>query len=114
MRLFAGTPWDQPPSCQQCGESESDCTCPPVEKAARTQVAPSKQTVRLAVEKRKRGKQMTVVRGLAAADNDLPALLTQLKTQCGAGGTLKDDSIEIQGNHLQRIQQVLKQIGYRV
>ena len=57
---------------------------------------------------------MTVVRGLAASENDLPALLTQLKNHCGAGGTVKEDQIEIQGDHLQRIQQVLGEIGYRV
>jgi len=68
----------------------------------------------LAVEKRKRGKLMTVVRGLAADDNDLPALLSQLKTHCGAGGTVKDDTIEVQGDHLARLQQKLTELGYRV
>ena len=83
-------------------------------ETAQTQVAPHKQTARLTVEKRKRGKLMTVVRGLASADNDLPKLLATLKTQCGAGGTVKDDSLEIQGDHLGRIQQLLSEIGYRV
>ncbi len=57
---------------------------------------------------------MTVVRGLAAAENDLPALLTQLKNHCGAGGTINDEQIEIQGDHLNRIRQALTEIGYRV
>lgn len=112
-RLFAGTEWDQPPKCDRCGEFEESCDCPP-EVPAKTLIAPEKQTARLAVEKRKRGKTMTVVRGLAAADNDLPALLTRLKSECGAGGTLKDDALEIQGDHLQRLEQVLAAIGYRV
>ena len=112
-RLFAGTEWDQPPKCERCGQLEESCDCPP-EAPAKSLVAPEKQTAKLAVEKRKRGKTMTVVRGLAAADNDLPALLTRLKSECGAGGTIKDDTIEIQGDHRQRIEQVLAAIGYRV
>jgi translation initiation factor 1 len=66
------------------------------------------------IEKRKKGKHVTVIRGLAADDNDLPALLTQLKTSCGAGGTLSDDGLEIQGEQLDRVRELLTRIGYRV
>lgn len=112
-RLFAGTEWDQPPRCERCGELESACECSPL-AAAKPRAAPETQTARIAVEKRKRGKLMTVVRGLAATDNDLPALLTRLKTACGAGGTVKDDTLEIQGDHCARVAEVLREIGYRV
>ena len=57
---------------------------------------------------------VTVISGLAASENDLPALLTDLKTACGAGGTVKDDVLEIQGNHLTRVKAALATIGYRV
>ena len=57
---------------------------------------------------------MTVVRGLAVDGNDLPGLLTQLKTACGAGGTLKDDVLELQGQHVERIRDVLGELGFRV
>jgi translation initiation factor 1 len=77
-------------------------------------IAAEKQTARLAMEKRKKGKQVTVVRGLPAEGNDLAELLTRLKTCCGAGGTVKDDTLEIQGNHIDRIRQTLQDIGYRV
>jgi translation initiation factor 1 len=110
MRLFAGTPYDQPPKCDRCGALEPDCTC--AEFA--TFLPPGEQEARLAVEKRKKGKVVTVIRGLAAAKNDLPALLTRLKSQCGAGGTIQDDSLEIQGQHLERIRTVLSELGYRV
>ena len=110
--LFADTEWELPPSrCEICGELEAECVCPP---PPQTYAAPQTQTARLAIEKRKRGKQMTVVRGLAAAENDLPALLTRLKTHCGAGGAVKDDLIEIQGNHLNRIRDALAAMGYQV
>lgn len=56
---------------------------------------------------------VTVVRGLVN-DDGLPELLTTLKTACGAGGTIKDDELEIQGEHLERVRTKLKQLGYRV
>lgn len=111
MRLFAGTPFDRPPTCEQCGQLEADCTCP---KKPASFIAPEKQTARLSVEKRKKGKVVTVIRGLAAEANDLPALLSKLKSQCGAGGALDEESLEIQGDHCERIAALLTEIGYRV
>jgi translation initiation factor 1 len=111
MRLFEGTPFDRPPRCERCGELEAACVCPP---ATPPRTPPGKQTARLTVEKRKRGKIVTVIRGLAAAENDLPGLLTQLKSTCGAGGTLKDGVLELQGSQLDRVRDAMQTIGYRV
>ncbi|MBI1310912.1 translation initiation factor [bacterium] len=111
MRLFEGTEFDRPPRCERCGELEADCQCPP---EATPQIPPGKLTARLAIEKRKKGKVVTVIYGLPAEGNDLPTLLTRLKSACGAGGTLSDDGIEIQGRHLERIRESLEQMGYRV
>jgi len=77
-------------------------------------MAPEKQTARLAIEKRKKGKMVTVIRGLSSKANDFADLLSRLKSQCGAGGTIKDECLEIQGEHLERIRDILSQIGYRV
>lgn len=113
MRLFEGTPWDRPPHCERCDKPETECTCPPVvEEVVRK--PPQKQTARLAVERRGKGKVVTVVRGLAAADNDLPSLLKQIKNTCGTGGKVDGDELEIQGDQLERLREILKQIGYRV
>jgi translation initiation factor 1 len=110
MRLFEGTPFDRPPRCDRCGALETECRCPPL-------VAPllptSSQTARLAVEKRKKGKIVTVIRGLPADQNNLPDLLTQLKSKCGAGGCLDGDALEIQGNQLNRVRAVLSSLGYQ-
>ena len=114
MRLFEGTQFDRPPKCDRCGELESDCRCPPAAPPPPVRIAPEKQTAKVTVEKRKKGKQVTVVRGLSAVGNDLPELLTRLKTICGAGGTVKDDTLEIQGNHVERIRRALQEIGYRI
>lgn len=111
MRLFEGTQFDVPPRCERCGALERDCNCPPAPPPG---LPPEKQTARLAVEKRKKGKLVTVIRNLPAEGNDLPGLLKQLKDTCGAGGTLKDQVLEVQGNHLDRVRSALKRIGFRV
>ena|SRR5688572_24422950 len=111
MRLFEGTPYDRPPKCDRCGALEADRTCPP---PAAAQIPPEKQVARLAVEKRRRGKVVTVIRGLSATASDLPTLLSLLKSQCGAGGTLDEEGLEIQGQHMDRIRAALTDLGYRV
>ena len=115
MRLFAGTPYDRPPRCDRCGALEEECSCPPPAAVVTdTKIPPESQSVRLAVEKRKRGKVVTVLRGLSVEGNDLPDLLRQLKSACGTGGTLKEDAIELQGDHTKRAGDLLRGMGYRV
>ncbi|MFK7776614.1 MAG: translation initiation factor [Gimesia sp.] len=111
MRLLEGTPFDRPPRCEKCDQLEEECICPP-EPPFR--IPPAQQTARLSIEKRKKGKKVTVVRGLAQEGNDLPELLKQLKSKCGAGGSLQDEDLEIQGNQLDGVREVLKAIGFQV
>ena len=113
MGLLAGTQWDRPPVCERCDKLESECSCPP-EPAPSSLLPPNKQAAKLAVEKRKKGKVVTVVRGLTAVANDLPALLARLKNACGAGGTLDGESLEVQGDHLERLRGLLGEMGYKV
>ena len=111
MGLLAGTKFDRPPHCNRCKKLESECICPPLEPV---RTPPGKQTARIAVEKRKHGRMMTVIRGLAEEDNDLPSLLKRLKNACGAGGTITEDGLEIQGTHVDRVRTELQTIGYKV
>ncbi len=113
-RLFAGTAFDRPPRCEKCDQLEDECQCPPPDAPTKQLVPPESQTARLSVEKRKRGKTVTVIRGLDPEGNDLPGLLTKLKTACGAGGSCQDDAIEIQGKQLDRVRSELQRIGYKV
>ncbi len=111
MRLFAGTKYDQPPKCDRCGKLEAECVCSP---AAGRRLSPSRQVARLKLEKRKKGKLVTVIRGLSAEGNDLSELVSRLKSQCGAGGSVQEDCLEIQGDHRQRISDALRELGYQV
>lgn len=112
-RLFAGTPFDRPPTCERCGQPESACSCPPV-VAEPVRIPPGEQTARLRVEKRPKGKVVTVVAGLDPEGNDLLGLAAQLKGRCGAGGTIKDGTVELQGDHLAPAEKALLALGYKV
>ena len=112
-RLFAGTPFDIPPQCDRCGKLEQECECEPIADSPQ-RVAPEKQTARVRVDRRKHKRMMTVVWGLDDGESDLPDLLSQLKSACGAGGSIQDDQIEIQGDHGDKVSDLLKRIGYRV
>jgi len=111
MRLFEGTAFDRPPRCETCDELEAECKCPPPTVA---EIPPAKQTVRLQVENRKRGKQVTAIRGLKLSDAGLASLLTTLNSSCGAGGAIDDGVIEIQGGQVERVRAALEKLGYRV
>jgi translation initiation factor 1 len=76
---------------------------------------PNQQTVYLHRDSKGRGgKAVTLVKNLALSDDGLKALSKQLKQVCGSGGTIKDGQIEIQGEHRERIAEVLRELGYKV
>ena len=69
--------------------------------------------VRVAREKSgRRGKTVTVVRGLPAGD--VAEAASDLKRHCGSGGTVKDGTIELQGDHREKAAARLRAQGYQV
>ncbi|MEQ1828799.1 MAG: translation initiation factor [Pirellula sp.] len=111
MRLFEGTPFDIPPQCDHCGLVEKECRCTAQQKA---RIAPHKQRAVVSIEKRAKGKIVTVIRGLSAQANDLPELVAKLKAACGAGGSIDADTLEIQGDHADKVRELLRKMGYRL
>ncbi len=88
---------------------------PPKERKAErapSSATPDDGVVRLFREKGGRGgKVVTVVRGLPK--NLLPQIAADLRRLCGAGGTVKDEAVEVQGDHRERIDAYLRDHGYR-
>ena len=78
-------------------------------------VEPAKQTIRVTLDRKNRaGKTVTVVSGLELSQETLGKLAAALKKKCGSGGAAKDATIEIQGDHVARISDELRRLGYRV
>ncbi len=76
---------------------------------------PHQQTIYLHRESSGRGgKSVSLVKGLMLSDDDLKALAKKLKQECGTGGTIKNGVIEIQGEHRQKISEILIKLGYKV
>ncbi|MEO1209472.1 MAG: translation initiation factor [Cyanobacteria bacterium J06638_20] len=74
---------------------------------------PNQQSLRVQpTRKGKGGKTVTVISGFQLRPETLKDLLKQLKNQCGTGGTVKDDTLEIQGDHAEKLVTLLKQMGY--
>ena len=85
----------------------------PVENALQASVRPMQQKVTVRLERKGRGgKSVTVIDGLQMRQKEREALLKQLKTRLGTGGTVKDTSLEIQGDHRNALMAELGKMGY--
>ena len=71
--------------------------------------------VRIRREKSGRGgKTVTALYGVRGSDRELDDLLKTLKQRCGAGGAREGDTLEIQGDHRERVEAALVALGHRV
>ena len=73
---------------------------------------PNKHQLHFTKEKR-RGKVVTIVKPFYLAKNDLQALVKILKKKLGTGGTVKEDSLEFQGDILKQVRKHLEEMEYR-
>ena len=70
--------------------------------------------VRVRIERKGRGgKVVSIIDGVLSPDVGKKALLKHLKNKLGAGGAIKGDDIEIQGEHREKIVEMLNQLGYQ-
>ncbi|PJA32057.1 MAG: translation initiation factor [Zetaproteobacteria bacterium CG_4_9_14_3_um_filter_53_7] len=75
---------------------------------------PNKQGVRIRRESKGRGgKTVCIVDGLQLDDNGLKTLLKTLKAQLGTGGAVKEGCLEIQGDHRDKLLQLLEKEGIK-
>ena len=74
----------------------------------------NQQRLRINMERAGRGgKTVTLVKGFIGTEEDINALCKLLKQRCGVGGSVKDGDIIIQGDHRQRLIEILKNEGYK-
>ena len=106
-KVDGGEGWSLVRACPRCGRDPARCACAKAPKPA------EKPTIRLRMEKR-RGKPVTVLALSGIDEGAAAALLKEAKALCGAGGTLKEGDLEVQGEHRDRLRPLLAERGYVV
>ena len=95
--------------CPACRKPLAECVCNASAKA----VPKGDGVVRVSRESKGRGgKTVTLIRGVALDAEALAALGKRLRSACGAGGTVKDGVIEVQGDHVEWVLEWLAKDGW--
>jgi translation initiation factor 1 len=93
--------------CPECDRLQDECVC------AGASTAASGGPVRVARQTQgRKGKVVSVVTGLGLDALELAELARVLKQKCGAGGTVRDGAIEIQGEHRDTLVAELRRLGH--
>ena len=89
--------------CDKCGLPKDICICDTIAK--------EKQVIKIYTSRRRYRKFITIVEGLDKSV-DSKQILKELKTKLACGGTLKDNTIELQGNHKGKVKPLLMKMGF--
>lgn len=102
-RKRVGVVYSTNPTYDYANDDEQECETLPK----------NQQKLRLSMERAGRGgKTVTIVRGFVGMEEDMQMLCKLLKQKCGVGGAVKEGEIIIQGDHRQRLVELLKSEGY--
>ena len=99
--------------CARCGWPAKDCKCS--SKRGVEQSVPDRVAAKLRLEKKGRGgKTVTVVYDLPDNSAFLQELAQELKRACGTGGTVSENTVELQGDLRERVRDYLEKKGWAV
>ncbi|MEM0233663.1 MAG: stress response translation initiation inhibitor YciH [Candidatus Nezhaarchaeales archaeon] len=91
-------------TCPVCGLPRDLCVCEAIDR--------EQQFIRIYIEKRKWGREVTVIEGISEKSYDLKSIAGKLKSACACGGTAKNGKIELQGDHRHKAREVLVEMGF--
>ena len=89
--------------CPKCGLPKQACVC--------EQIAKGSQKISVTTDKKRYGKIVTIVSGFES-DMDMKQITKSLKNKLACGGTYKGDTIELQGDHRDKIKPLLVKLGF--
>jgi translation initiation factor 1 len=89
--------------CPKCGLPKEACVCEGIAK--------TEQKLKISVVKRRYGKIITLITGIDSSI-DVKQIAKRLKNELACGGTIKNDAIELQGDHRKKAQEILEQLGF--
>jgi len=90
--------------CSKCGLPKELCVCETIAKES--------QEIVLSLESKKFGKKYTIVEGIDDKEINMVDLTKKLKSKLACGGTVKQGKIELQGTHLQKVKEMLLEMGF--
>ena len=90
--------------CIVCGLPKELCVCETIAKES--------QQITVKIELKKYRKKYTVIEGIDQKQIDLKTVAKKLKNKFACGGSVKEQRIELQGDHRGRIQEVLVELGF--
>lgn len=109
-RLIYST--DKGSICPDCSQPVEECICRKIKREALPD-ASGKVKIRHETAGRK-NKGVTIIYGLPLKQDDLLKLAGKLKSTFGTGGSVKDYTIELQGDHREKVAVELRRLGYSV
>ncbi|MEK6968009.1 MAG: translation initiation factor [Nanoarchaeota archaeon] len=90
--------------CPRCGLPQELCVCETIAKES--------QRITVYLEKKKFNKMSTMISGIDSKQIDIKEVARKLKSKFACGGTVKDDVIELQGDHKKEIRSELSKLGF--
>ncbi|MFX1566031.1 MAG: translation initiation factor [Promethearchaeota archaeon] len=90
--------------CPICSLPKDICRC--------QELAKTEQRIKVSVERRKWGREVTLIEGINSREISLSELVTKLKMKCACGGSAKEGVIVLQGDHRHHIKNVLSDLGF--
>lgn len=90
--------------CSKCGLTKELCVCETIAK--------EEQRIKVSTVKRRFGKLTTMVEGMDPKDINIKDIAKKLKSTFACGGTVKNNTIELQGNHKQKVKDELIKLGF--
>ncbi len=89
--------------CKKCGLPKELCICETIAKEG--------EKIRVSTINRRYGKTITLIEGISK-DVDTKKILKKLKTGLACGGTIKNNAIELQGDHKGKVKNLLIKLGF--
>ena len=89
--------------CKKCGLPKELCVCQEIAKEA--------QKIKIMVDRRRFGRMTTVIEGFDESV-DLQSLAKEFKQKLACGGTTKEGRVELQGDHRDKVKEMLLKMNY--
>lgn len=90
--------------CPNCGLPKDICACETIAK--------EEEKIKVSTVKKRFGKSVTMIEGVSK-DVNSKDILKELKTRLACGGTIKDNVIELQGDHRKKLRELLVKLGFQ-